>query len=309
MKLLLWFLTTTVLTAAPKESGPLAPADQDLLTAVQQRAKLERVLVKAKTVSAVQSARCAVDNLTAADSSHPGSILVYTNEAATLPYFDPWGKFPEGSLVLKVKLTDPDHQPGGFTGMWKREPGYFPAGGDWEYFTVDGPASKITERGKIQTCADCHANYAKGDRITKLSAAPVQLTTARIMLHSSTATAHGEKLHYEELEKKNTLGFWVNAADWAEWKFTVTQPGTYAIHLWQGCGTGSGGAEVEILCAGQSQKFTVVDTGHFQNFQERTVGTLQFTAAGPQTLELHARTKPGGAVMDCRQIILMPLKP
>ena len=112
----------------------------------------------------------------------------------------------------------------------------------------------------------------------------------------------------EPKKEKNTLGFWVNPADWASWHFQVAKPGTYAIHIWQGCGKGSGGSEVEIKCAGQSTKFTVEDTGHFQNFKEREVGKITFGKAGPQSLEVRALKKPGAAVMDLRQVILMPLK-
>ena len=286
-----------------------APTDTELLTLVKDRAKLERVTPQPKKIDAKLLQRCASPAPSVLPSPHEGgSIHVYTSDSAAQAYFDPWGKFPEGSLVLKEKLTGEALKTEEFTGMLKREAGYFPEGGDWEYFTVDAAAAKIGERGKLKSCAECHANQAKVDRITKLSAAAVQLTSGKIMLHSSKAEAHGEKLHYEELEKKNTLGFWVNPADWAEWKFNVTQPGTYAIHIWQGCGKGSGGAEIEISCAGQANKFIVDDTGHFQNFKEREVGTIKFDKPGARTLELRAKTKPGGAVMDCRQIILVPVK-
>lgn len=288
-----------------------AVPDAELLELVKNRAKLECFTPQPKLVTSKFAELCR--KLTpeetaelAKDPHAAAAIHIYGNDTAVQPYFDPWGKFPEGSFVLKEKLTTSDQKTQGFTGMLKRETGYFPAGGDWEYFTVDGAVTKLEARGKIQSCADCHASHNKGDGITKLSAAAVQITDGRIMLHSSKATPHGEKLQYEEIEKKNTLGFWVNPADWAEWKFNVAQPGTYTIHLWQGCGKGSGGAEIEILSAGQSNKFIVEDTGHFQNFKEREVGTITFANAGPQSLELHARTKPGGAVMDCRQIILVP---
>ena len=86
----------------------------------------------------------------------------------------------------------------------------------------------------------------------------------------------------------------------------MAKPGTYAIHIWQGCGKGSGGSEVEIICGGQSVKFTVEDTGHFQNFKERLVGRVKFDKAGPQSIEVRALSKPGAAVMDLRQVILVP---
>ena len=38
----------------------------------------------------------------------------------------------------------------------------------------------------------------------------------------------------------------MNVSDWASWEFTVTKPGTFAVEVVQGCGKGSGGAEVEV---------------------------------------------------------------
>ena len=292
-----------------------SPTDAELLSIVKDRAKLERLTPKPKEVNSRFAELCRTLTPAEADEQAklrlvPGhdasSIHAFASPAAAQSYFDPWGKFSEGSLVLKEKLATTENKTQGFTGMLKREAGYFPEGGDWEYFTVDGSAAKIIERGKMASCAECHGSYAQSDFITKLSASAAQLSGGRIMLHSSKAAPHGEKLQYEPLEKKNTLGFWVNAADWADWKFNVQKPGTYVIHIWQGCGTGSGGAEVEVSCAGQSSKFIVKDTGHFQNFEEREIGEITFKEAGEQTLELRAKSKPGGAVMECRQIILVP---
>jgi hypothetical protein len=38
------------------------------------------------------------------------------------------------------------------------------------------------------------------------------------------------------------------------------------------------------------------------------VGTLKIETAGRHTLSVKAKTKPGGAVMDLRQIVLKPSK-
>lgn len=286
-----------------------APSDEELLKFVRDRGKAERVTPEPVEMAAAVSTRCIIDPvLTAMD--HPGALFhIFANEPAALPIFDPWGKLPEGSIVLKEKLEKEAKKTTLFTGMVKREKGYFPELGDWEFFTVDAGATKIAERGKMKRCASCHDDHAKGDYITRLAyIRPAQLSGGRIVLHSSKAKAHGEKLHYEDPENKNTLGFWVNPADWASWDFEVQQPGTYAIHIWQGCGQGSGDSEVEIKCAGQSSRFKVEDTGHFQNFKEREIGKVSFDKAGPQTLEVRALSKPGVAVMDLRQVVLVPVK-
>src|SRR5215510_8248104 len=55
-------------------------------------------------------------------------------------------KFPVGSIIVKEKLGSPDSKlPEMLTAMIKREPGYNPEGGDWEYLVLDGIASKIVE--------------------------------------------------------------------------------------------------------------------------------------------------------------------
>lgn len=298
-----------ILTAFGLASLQAAPTDAEILKLVQERAKLERVTQKPSRMEPEVATLCAPSSDPVRHGPHEAAKLhVYANEPAALPIFDPWGKFPEGSFILKEKLGWKDSKTTLFTAMFKREKGYFPEVGDWEFLTIDAKAEKITERGKLQSCAECHKDYAKGDFVTKLYAAPTQLSGGRVVLHSSKAIVHGTKLHYEKPQNKNTLGFWVVPTDWAEWKFDLVQPGTYTIHLWQGCGNGSGGSEIEVRCADQSNKFIVEETGHFQKFKERQVGTLKFDKAGPQTLELRALKKPGGAVMDCPKIMLVPVK-
>ena len=126
-------------------------------------------------------------------------------------------------------------------------------------------------------------------------------------MHSSKAKTHGEKLRYEPEQVKNTLGYWTNPADWAEWEFQVTRPGKYEIHLWQGCGTGCGGSEIGIETAGQTVTSNVEETGHFQNFKERVVGQVNFAETGPQRLEVRVRKMAGPAVMDLRLVVLTPV--
>ncbi|OYV04498.1 MAG: hypothetical protein CFE26_16585, partial [Verrucomicrobiales bacterium VVV1] len=240
------------LLALPVVSFAAAPTDAELLKFVKDRAALERVTPKPVEMAPAVSTRCSIDAVLGKSNDHRGaSSHVYANEPGVLPLFDPWGKFPEGSLLLKEKLGKEDHKTELFTGMWKREAGFFPEANDWEFFTVDGAASKIVERGKLPRCASCHEDFKKGDLVSKEYILPAQLTGGRIVLHSSQAKATGEKLHYEEEEKKNTLGYWTNPGDWASWAFEVNRPGTYDIHVWQGCGKGSGGSEVAVITAGQ----------------------------------------------------------
>ena len=136
---------------------------------------------------------------------------------------------------------------------------------------------------------------------TKKKAAP---GAGAVILHARDAKVHGKKLRYENPPNKDTLGFWVDKSDWAEWNFDVPHAGTFDVEVLQACGKGSGGAEIEIAVTTQTLTMKVEETGHFQRFIPRTIGTMTFDAAGPQTLTLRAKTKPGGAVMDLRRIVL-----
>jgi hypothetical protein len=122
-------------------------------------------------------------------------------------------------------------------------------------------------------------------------------------------------LSFKEIAQ-NTLGFWTNKDDLASFDFTVEKPGTFAVEVLQGCGKGSGGAEVELglwepkaAAPGATLTFTVKDTGGFQNFEAREVGTLTIAKPGRHTLTVKPKTKPGPAVMDLRQVTLKPAKP
>jgi arylsulfatase A len=141
-----------------------------------------------------------------------------------------------------------------------------------------------------------------------------QAKNGTITMHARTALVTGIQLRYEPLPHKETLGFWTNKDDLASFDFTVDKPGTFTVEVLQGCGKGSGGAEVEIaLWPGQadvpsdSTTFTVKETGGFQNFEAREVGTLKIEKPGRHRVTVRATSKPGPAVIDLRRIVLKPV--
>src|SRR5882672_6358859 len=74
----------------------------------------------------------------------------------------------------------------------------------------------------------------------------IQDSSGVIALAASNAVTHGTQLRYEPATNKNCLGYWTKVEDWADWQFKVTQPGTFEVELWQGCGQGQGGSEVAV---------------------------------------------------------------
>jgi arylsulfatase A-like enzyme len=135
----------------------------------------------------------------------------------------------------------------------------------------------------------------------------VESGAGAILLHAKDAKVHGTKLRYENPPNKDTLGFWVQKDDWAEWTFEVPGPGKFEVEVLQACGKGSGGSKVEFAVKSQALMMKVEETGHFQRFVPRTIGTMTFDAPGPINLTVRARTKPGAAVMDLRRVTLRSL--
>ena len=124
-----------------------------------------------------------------------------------------------------------------------------------------------------------------------------------IHLEARDAQVKGTKLKYEEPPQKDTLGFWVNAADTASWTFQAPLAGAYRVTVLQGCGKGQGGSVVALDVAGRTCEFTVEETGHFQRFVPREVGRITLVA-GANTLTVRPVKKAKAAVMDLRRVIL-----
>ena len=141
-----------------------------------------------------------------------------------------------------------------------------------------------------------------------LPATPWVVTQAEdgsLTLPARHGVVHGEHLQYEPQPHKNTLGYWVNPKDWAEWHFDTKEAAEFGVRILQGCGEGQGGSEVVFAVGEQKLAFEVEDTGHFQNFRWRKVGKLA-VEAGRHVLTVRVQRLANKAVMDLRQVRLVP---
>lgn len=74
-------------------------------------------------------------------------------------------RFPEGSIIVKEKIgtRQEGKKPVLYTIMRKREPGYNPGVGDWEFAVVDGNGTKLQAIGKLEKCQSCHVEKTDSD--------------------------------------------------------------------------------------------------------------------------------------------------
>jgi hypothetical protein len=93
-----------------------------------------------------------------------GYVKSYVNPLGAAMMRKRAGAFPVGSQVVKEKH---DQTPTGeisvYTMMTKREKGFNPKGGDWEYAVYDGKG-ELKEKGKIARCMSCHQEAKAKER-------------------------------------------------------------------------------------------------------------------------------------------------
>jgi hypothetical protein len=111
----------------------------------------------------------------AQSSPHAGKVItVYVNEigrAAMMTELKP--KFPVGSVIVKEKLpmqdeTDRISDPELLTVMIKRERGFNPRVGDWEFMATNGAGTKVDARGRLESCQACHVAMKDKDFVSRM---------------------------------------------------------------------------------------------------------------------------------------------
>jgi len=163
------YSSATRTTVAPRASQHGADTDLESLSQYRKWTLVNPVPVR--MLPAVAALCAAPMPAAVTQSPHQDKFVsVYVNEAgrsAMMLQLAP--EFPSGSMIVKEKLsTGRSQTPELLTAMIKREKGYNPQSGDWEYLILDGAASHIVRRGKLADCASCHLAYEKTDYVSRI---------------------------------------------------------------------------------------------------------------------------------------------
>ena len=151
-----------------------------------------------------------------------------------------------------------------------------------------------------------------------LSGPPVVKETERIfspqpdgtfLLKASDATLEGDTIQVEGNGDATNVGFWTNVEDSLHWKVQAPAAAAaqYGVKVEYACQPGNEGSTFTLRVDGKDSGVsgTVTKTTGWTDYQTMTLdGTLTLTP-GPHVLQVHPRTKPGGAVMNLRQITLV----
>ncbi|MCL5098769.1 MAG: alpha-L-fucosidase [Candidatus Omnitrophica bacterium] len=137
---------------------------------------------------------------------------------------------------------------------------------------------------------------------------PIQKAEANgtFVLKAIDAEVHGQAAHYEQGDDRDNIGFWINAQDYVTWTCNITKPGRYRVELLYACQPGSEDSQFTIgLDGGAKVSGTVKSTGSWGAFKSETLGQLDLPS-GKQTIAVRATSMPKGAVMNLRQVRLVP---
>lgn len=169
-------LAATYLPLRSVRSGEAASGsdDHDAVKAIAGYRNWTKVNPKPEFMLPATAALCAMvlpptgtDVNTGTNPHRRKYITVYVNESgrkAMMEQASP--KFPEGSVIVKEKLSEPSStSPELLTVMIKREKGFNPETGDWEYAVFDGTGTKLESRGKLSNCQGCHVSRPNSDYV------------------------------------------------------------------------------------------------------------------------------------------------
>ncbi len=95
------------------------------------------------------------------------AIVVRVNPVGFDTFRDRKSPLPVGTIIVKEKHDSWEVKgpPKEYGAMVKREPGYDPTRGDWEYvYVVREPEKKVT-RGQIESCIYCHVRQMEQDYV------------------------------------------------------------------------------------------------------------------------------------------------
>lgn len=131
-------------------------------------------------------------------------------------------------------------------------------------------------------------------------------TDGSFLLSAKSAIVSGKQLRFEP--EKNSLGYWRNPDDQAQWLLDVTEPGRFSVILEFACAPREQGGEYEILTGTklEPRNFKVASTGSWDDYDR--VKLFEIDLDGSQQAIVVRSKKTSGPLMKLRAIHLTRLQ-
>ncbi|MCS7252953.1 MAG: alpha-L-fucosidase [Armatimonadota bacterium] len=131
-----------------------------------------------------------------------------------------------------------------------------------------------------------------------------------VVLKAADATVHNPPgvsipARYEYGGPKDNIGFWFDPRSTVEWKFKVTKPLEFDVHVQ--VATPSTNVQARVLINGQALLMRVPTTGDYDKYTTVVIGRVKLEKAGEYTLRVEP-VQDGWRPINLRSVTLKPVK-
>jgi len=124
-----------------------------------------------------------------------------------------------------------------------------------------------------------------------------------VVLPAGEARLHGDGIKYESGDQRDSLGFWTNPDDWADWELKITRPGRFEVTAEI---AGLEKASLEISVGDSKTQGVANATGDYGKFKVARFGTLEIASTGKTTLAVRP-VKDGWHPLNLKAVRLKPV--
>jgi alpha-L-fucosidase len=128
-----------------------------------------------------------------------------------------------------------------------------------------------------------------------------------LTLDADGAELRGMQIRCETIDGRRNIGFWTDRQAQAAWAIELASVASYRVELTLACDDASAGSEFVIQADGGMIRGVVPATGGWRNFITLDAGTIVMDAAGRLNLVIGSGASFNGALMNLRQVRLLPL--
>jgi len=124
-------------------------------------------------------------------------------------------------------------------------------------------------------------------------------------LTPATCEIYGPTIVLEE--KHRNLGWWSSVDDVVTWTIDVPESGTYRVEIDYACDAHAAGHRLVMSSRGSSLTHKIAATSGWDDYQTTEIGTLELSA-GVQTVTCKPASRPLPALLDLKQVRLLPVE-
>jgi hypothetical protein len=194
----------------------------------------------------------------------------------------------------------------GYSNGWL---GYLPTEAEWPYggYEVErvSPFTPVAQKDITQAVL----GYLQGAASPKSKSTGAEVVRPEgdgaLRLRAEEGQAIGPEIKY--MPEWRAFG-WFTAADRVEWEIEPARKGKYEVHLEWSVSDEEAGKPFVLLAGNQQLKGVVSRTGSWETFKTERIGTIRLRAGRQKVVFKPNSTFDKGALLDLREVKLVPVR-